>query len=306
MNYALTEDQASILAGLDQLLAAHAPAAPTKPLYTYYSAELDRAIAEAGYLGIAREPGFGVLEGALITERLARLPWAVEAATSAIIAPLFPMTADVRPIALLAGDLSRPARFMPVAKLLLVDCGDDALIIHLDPANVEPVETLMAYPYGRLKSIKDLDVERMANGAALRRRWRIALAAEAAGCMAAGLAQVVEHVKARYAFGRALGTFQAIQHRLAMAAQTAEATKWLAFRAAWSDTEADAAIAAGFAQCHISQLTYDLHQFSGAMGLTLEFPLHLWTYRLRALAGELGGASAQTRAAAVSTWGGVA
>jgi hypothetical protein len=42
------------------------------------------------------------------------------------------------------------------------------------------------------------------------------------------------------------------------------------------------------------------------MGLTLEFPLHFWTYRLRALAGELGGASAQARATAAAVWGAAA
>jgi hypothetical protein len=40
------------------------------------------------------------------------------------------------------------------------------------------------------------------------------------------------------------------------------------------------------------------------MGLTLEFPLHHWTYRLRALVGELGGSSAQAIAVADSVWSG--
>jgi alkylation response protein AidB-like acyl-CoA dehydrogenase len=302
MNYALTDDQAQILAGLDQLLSAHAPAMPTEPRHAHFAAELDRSVAEAGYLAIAREPGFGLLEGALITERIARLPWVIEAATSAIVAPLLPIGPELRPIALSAGDIARPARFLPMAKLLVVDQGDDALLIRVAPEMVELTDTLMGYPYGRLRSLDGLECQRITLGAALRRRWRVALAAEAAGCMAAALAQVLEHVKTRQAFGRPLGAFQAIQHRLAMAAETTEATKWLAFRAAWSDTEADAAIAAGFAQSQVSQLTYDLHQFCGAMGLTLEFPLHLWTYRLRALLGELGGASAQSRHAAATTW----
>jgi hypothetical protein len=306
VNYALTDDQAGILDGLEQLISTRSPAAPTEPRFHYYAADLDLAVQEAGYLGIAREPGYGVLEAALITERLARLPWVIEAAASAIVGPALPLGSDVRPIALASGDPTHPVRFLSVARMLVVDRGDDALLIHVDADQVEAVDTLMAYPYGRLRSLDGLKVERMTDCSLLRRRSRIALAAEAAGCMAAGLALVVEHVKARHAFGRPLGAFQAIQHRLAMAAETAEATKWLAFRAAWSDTDADAAIAAGFAQSRISQLTYDLHQFSGAMGLTLEFPLHLWTYRLRALAGELGGRSAQTRAAAAATWRGAA
>jgi alkylation response protein AidB-like acyl-CoA dehydrogenase len=167
---------------------------------------------------------------------------------------------------------------------------------------VEPVETIFAYPYGRLTSTSGLEQEVIGDVQALRRRWRIAIAAEAAGCMAAALAVVVDHVKTRHAFGRPLGSLQAIQHRLAMAGEVVESTRWLAFRAAWSDSETDAAVAATYAQSHMAQITYDLHQFSGAMGLTLEFPLHFWTYRLRALAGELGGASVQARALAAAAW----
>lgn len=306
MNFGLTDDQTDILDGLERLIASQSADAPTDPVIVSYSADLDSALAESGFLDIAREEGFGPLEAALIAERLARLPHVVEAATSAVVAPALSVPAGVRPIALVAGDPTRPARFLPMAKALLVDRGDEAVMIEVDPANVEPVETLLAYPYGRLKSVDGLRQVAVGDGATLRRRWRIALAVEAAGCMAAGLAQVLEHVKMRYAFGRPLGSFQAIQHRLAMASETAESTKWLALRAAWSDSEADAALAAGFAQSRVAQLTYDLHQFCGAMGLALEFPLHLWTYRLRALVGELGGASAQARAAALSVWGAAA
>lgn len=302
MNFGLTEDQASILAGLDQLLASQAPAAPTAPVFSACSAELDDALSAAGFLDIAREEGFGPLEAALIVERLARLPSAVEAGASALVGPLLPLPVGTRPIALVEGDAGRAARFLPMARGLVVDRGDDAVVIRVDPANVEPVETLFAYPYGRLKSLEGLNQQMIADPRPLRRRWRTAVAAEAAGCMAAALDLVVEHVKTRQAFGRPLGSFQAIQHRLAMASETAESAKWLALRAAWSDSEVDAAVAAGFAQSRIGQLTYDLHQFSGAMGLTLEFPLHHWTYRLRALAGELGGSNAQSRAAAAAAW----
>jgi len=306
MNFGLTEDQSSILTGLEQLLASEAPAAPTEPVFAAYAADLDKAIAAAGFLDIAREDGFGPLEAALITERIARLPCSIEAAASALVAPALAIPAGTRPIALASGDGSTAARFLPMAELLVVDRGDDALLIRVDPDNVEPVETLFAYPYGRLKSLENLEQTVVSDVAALRRRWRVAIAAEAAGCMASALALVIDHVKTRQAFGRPLGAFQAIQHRLAMASETAESTKWLALRAAWSDTDADAAIAAGFAQSRIAQITYDLHQFSGAMGLTLEFPLHLWTYRLRALAGELGGSGAQSRTAAAAAWPDVA
>jgi hypothetical protein len=302
MNFGLTGDQASMMTEVDRLLARLSLAAHTEPLVAPYSDVLDRAVADTGFLDIARVEGFGPLEAALVAERLARLPQIVEAAASAIVAPALSIPAGLRPIALLAGDGTKPARFLPKARVLLLDLGSRALMIELDPSTVIPVESLFAYPYGRLRGLEGLDTREIDDVATLRRRWRIAIAVEAAGSMAGALALVVDHVKTRHAFGRPLGAFQAIQHRLAMAAETVESCKWLAFRAAWTDRDGDAAIAAGFAQSRIAQITYDLHQFTGAMGLTLEYPLHLWTYRLRALAGELGGASTQARHAAAATW----
>jgi alkylation response protein AidB-like acyl-CoA dehydrogenase len=302
MNFELTDDQASVLAELARLTTAlHLPA-PTEPVVARYCAPLDAALADAGFLDIAREEGFGSLDAALVAESIARLPHVVEAATSALVAPALKIPVGRRPIALVSGAATQPARFLPQAKLLLADLGDRALQIEIDHSKVVHVETLFAYPYGRLASLDGLAVKEIPDMAALRRRWRIAIAVEAAGCMAGALALVVEHVKARHAFGRALGAFQAIQHRLAMAAEIAESCRWLALRAAWSDGELDVSTAAGFAQSRIAQITYDLHQFTGAMGLTLEYPLHCWTYRLRALAGELGGASAQERHAANAAW----
>ena len=303
MKFALSDDQSSILSGLDTLLAQTAQAGIQNAVPYVYSPALDAALAEAGFLDIAREEGFGTLDAALVVERVARELQVVEAGASALIAPLLPIAPGTRPIALLAGALTGVARFLPVAQLLIVDRGDHAMVIPVDPAQVEPVETLLAYPHGRLTEIDPSAGTRFDDIAAIRRRWRIALAAEAAGCMAAALAAVIDHVTARFAFGRPLGSFQAIQHRLAMAAETAESTRTLALRAAWSDDPADAAMAAGFAQMRIATFTYDLHQFSGAMGLTLEFPLHLWTYRLRALASELNGASGQARELARLRWG---
>ena len=303
MNFDLTDDQASILSGLDQLIASFAIEAPKEPTVAAYAHALDAALAESGFLDIAREEGFGPLDAALVVERLARLPRGIEAAASALVAPTMGVDAGVRPVALTAGTGTAPARYLSVAKLLLVDRGDHALAVEVAPEGVLPVNTLLAYPYGRLETLDGLPTRRIEDVAALRRRWRIGLAAEAAGCMQAAMDQVLDHVNHRIAFGRPLGSLQAIQHRMAMAAETAQSTRWLALRAAWSDGEADAAIAAGFAQDRIPQLTYDLHQFCGAMGLTLEFPLHFWTYRLRALLGELGGSSGQARAAAEAVWG---
>jgi alkylation response protein AidB-like acyl-CoA dehydrogenase len=300
MNYGLNEDQSSLLAGLEQLLAGLAPPPPGDAAVRAEAPALERALADAGYLDIAHEPDYGLLGAALVVERLARLPQAMECAARAIVGPAFDLDATQGPLAL-GSDTRSTARFLSTAKLFATDAPDAAGLYAVAAGGVEPVDTLFAYPYGRARP-DGLTLIRGIDPALLRRRWRIALAVEAAGAMAAALGQMVDHVTTRQAFGRPLGAFQAIQHRLAMAAETVEAVKWLGFKAAWSDDAADAAIAAGFAQSRIAGFTYDLHQFSGAMGLTLEFPLHYWTYRLRALAGELGGAGRQARAAADLIW----
>jgi alkylation response protein AidB-like acyl-CoA dehydrogenase len=132
--------------------------------------------------------------------------------------------------------------------------------------------------------------------------WRIALAAEVAGAIDGALRFTIDYVSQRQQFGRPIGAFQAVQHRLAEVAVACEATRWLAFRAASSGSVEDALIACGYAQDMARVATRDLHQFNGAIGLTLEHPLHLWTYRARALLSELGGAGAQDLELADKLW----
>ena len=307
MDFELSEDQASILDGIDKLAASFGKAPPKHPLFADYAGDVDAALAENGYLDIAREEGFGPLDGALIVEALARYPRAIEAAATILVAPALGIEPGIRPIAL-APRIDAAARYLPLAKLLLVLDGDDVRQIEIEPGMVEETETLFAYPYGRLRDPAAAKGTSLGPDAAkeLTRRWRLAIAAESAGLMQGAIDVVLEHVKTRVAFGRPLGAFQAIQHRLAMCAETVQSTKWLALRAAYTDSEQDCAVAACFAQDRIPGFTYDLHQFSGAMGLTLEYPLHYWSYRLRALLGELGGSSAQARAASRACWGAAA
>jgi alkylation response protein AidB-like acyl-CoA dehydrogenase len=137
----------------------------------------------------------------------------------------------------------------------------------------------------------------------LRARWQVALAAEIAGLLGAAIASTVAYVNERQQFGRPLGSFQAVRHRLAEASVRASGTRWLALKAADTGDPGDAALAANFAQDSATGIVYDLHQFFGAMGVTLEHPLHYWTYRLKALLSELGGRSAQAADAADLIWG---
>ena len=190
----------------------------------------------------------------------------------------------------------RPGRFVASARTVLVREGGELAVALLPPDGAEAVASIYAYPMGRVTKPLRL-VPLSASGAAEVQKWlRIALAAEAAGLIQAGIDKTVEHLNVRKQFGRPLGSFQALRHRLAECAVLAGGVKWLALKAASTADERDAAMAAFHAQDSATRVTFELHQMLGAMGMTLEHPLHLWTYRLKALLSELGGRDAQAQA----------
>jgi alkylation response protein AidB-like acyl-CoA dehydrogenase len=135
------------------------------------------------------------------------------------------------------------------------------------------------------------------------RQWRrVALAAEVGAVARAAIRQTVDYVKLRRQFDRPIGSFQAIQHRLAECEALQHGIEALARWAAGTRDPAAAALAAAHAQAAAGRIAYDAQQFHGASGLTRESPLHFSTYRLRALQGELGGLAEQSLAAAEVLW----
>jgi hypothetical protein len=201
-----------------------------------------------------------------------------------------------RPLALVEN--ARPGRFVATANTILVIEGDNIGLVRPAANEVEPVESLFAYPMGRLRD--GTKTTQLSSGEAANvRKWlRVALAAEASGLLQAAVASAVEHLTLRKQFGRPLGTFQALRHRMAECAVLAGGVRWLALKAADTADPGDAALAALHAQESATRIIYDVHQMLGAMGMTLEHPLHLWTYRMKAMLSELGGRGGQARAVA--------
>ena len=201
-----------------------------------------------------------------------------------------------RPLAVVEN--GRPGRFVATANTILVIEGDDIGLVRPAANEVEPVESLFAYPMGRLKD-GTKRTQLPSDEAANIRKWlRVALAAEASGLLQAAVASAVDHLTLRKQFGRPLGTFQALRHRMAECAVLAGGVRWLALKAADSADPGDAALAALHAQESATRIIYDVHQMLGAMGMTLEHPLHLWTYRMKAMLSELGGRGGQALAVA--------
>jgi hypothetical protein len=305
MNFEPSEDQANALAALDRILQPFRTLGPTDMVRpNVYSNGLHRELTDAGFLDIGSDPE-GRMTGALIVAELATLPVCVEATASILVRPDVCPGAPA-PLALLWGDPTRPARFLPHARTAVLVDKQGVRILPLSDGDVQEVTSLFAYPVGQLtdqslRRARKLEVSAVGE---LLTWWRVGVALEIFGALEGANRLTLEHVTQRSQFGQPLGSLQAIQHRLAMDATTLQSIRWLALKAASSASAADAALAAGYAQQAVSTVAYDVHQFSGAMGLTLEYPLHLFTYRARMLQSELGGAHTQIATAVTGTWSG--
>jgi alkylation response protein AidB-like acyl-CoA dehydrogenase len=122
----------------------------------------------------------------------------------------------------------------------------------------------------------------------------IALAAEQAGAAAGALARTVEYAKVRVQFGRPIGSFQALQHRMADMHVLAESARSLAYSAAQAagqnapDLALRAAAAKAYCSEALQQVTAEMIQLHGAIGMTWEHPAHRYFKRGHGAAMLLG------------------
>jgi len=302
MELDLDADQTALAQALDSMLSKYATVPVGKAEYFVQNEQLERDLGDAGYFDVVRD--MGPVGGVLLIEAVAGVPWSVEVAASALLGSALGEPRARRPIALARAPLDTPVRFLSGGGTLVVSDGKAVRRVDLTFAQVTPVESQFAYPYALAKGV-DLGKAAVVNGLSpveFQRLWQLGIAAEIVGAAGKAVDIAVEYVKARVQFGRPLGSFQVIQHRLSECAMLHRGARLLTRRAAWSGAAVDAAMAASYAQEAAARFIYETHQFHGAIGLTLEYPLHYFTYRLRRLQGELGGASHQSRAAADVRW----
>lgn len=305
MHLALNEDQTQILDFVDSLTKPYATVPMHDISFALTSDALDAELVEGGFLDVMAIEELGAVTAALVVERLARLPFAVEAAASSLVRPLIDPELP-RPLCLVEeGKLRKPVRFLkPGATVVVVGpSGVRSFTAGTDHVRAAGEEVLYGYPVAYLTGVPDDARSHEVAADEVTRAWRVALAAEAAGLLAAALQSVTTYVSERQQFGRPIATFQAIRHRLAENQVATNGVYWMALRAAGTGDAGDAALAALHAQEAAKRVGYDYHQFLGAMGMTLEHPLHLWTYRLKFLTSELGGRGANALAAAEAIWG---
>jgi len=153
-------------------------------------------------------------------------------------------------------------RKLDVAELASVQVGEDLLLGH------------QAYEPSSLDAIVDVA--------------KTALAAEACGAAEAALALSVDYVQVREQFGRAIATFQAIQHRLADMKVDLENARSLVYYAAWAidndapDRRLAAAMAKAYASDACTRIAADAIQVHGGIAFTWEHDMHLYFKRLKA------------------------
>lgn len=183
------------------------------------------------------------------------------------------------------------------AGLLLVATGDELLLV--EDFRAEPVEHVdVTRPYARVS----YDGGRSIGTASYARdlHWT-ALAAECVGGAQAVLELAVEHLKCREQFGRPLGSFQALRHRVADLTVLVEAARSSCWYAA--DDLAAAPLAKAVASDAFVAVAGECIQLFGGIGITWEHEAHLYFKRawadalaagdsasLRALAFERSGA----------------
>jgi alkylation response protein AidB-like acyl-CoA dehydrogenase len=134
-----------------------------------------------------------------------------------------------------------------------------------------------------------------------RRRARVVLAAEALGGARACLDMTVLYATQREQFGTAIGTFQAVKHRLAdllvetelAASAVYLAACELAIRDELSELSSRAAVDVSTAI--FQRAARDCIQLHGGMGFTWEHPAHVYLERAQLLAIVLGPAERSQR-----------
>ena len=186
-------------------------------------------------------------------------------------------------ISLVALPASHPG--VAIEKLTSLDLTRPLARIRFDQVAVGPEQVLGAPEGAGAAFARTLDI-----GAAL-------LAAEQVGGAERCLEFTTEYAKQRVQFGRLIGSFQAVKHRLADMMVVVEAAKSAAYYAACAIDEAPqelaeaAAVARSYCSDAFSKCAADAIQLHGGIGFTWEHHAHLYFKRARASATLLGAPS---------------
>jgi alkylation response protein AidB-like acyl-CoA dehydrogenase len=176
---------------------------------------------------------------------------------------------------------------------LLLGSGEGARIVESGDAELERldlIDTTRAYFRATASGGDDLpgDVSRPAD------RSVVVLAAELVGVAARALDMANAYAKEREQFGRPIGAYQAVSHRLANMLWEVEEARSLVYYAGWTaDAQPESLpLAASMAKARASDaattVTHEAIQTFGGIGFTWEHDIHFFLKRARVSAQLLG------------------
>ncbi|KUH79995.1 MULTISPECIES: acyl-CoA dehydrogenase family protein [unclassified Mycobacterium] len=311
MNFELDEQQRDFAASIDAALgAADLPGAirawaagDTAPGRKVWAQLTDLGVTALvvpeKYDGIEAHP----VDLVVATERLGR--WCVPGPVveSIAVAPIL-LADDERSAALAAGELIATVALPPHVPYA-VDADTAGLILMADNSEVrEGAAGARHESVDPSRKLFDVSASGDAKPADVARAYEFGVLATAAQLVGAGQAMLdmsVEYAKQRSQFGKVIGTYQAIKHKLADVHVAVELARPLVYGAALSladnspDTARDVSAAKAAAADAALLAARSALQTHGAIGFTQEHDLSLWLLRVQALRSAWGDPSMHRR-----------
>jgi alkylation response protein AidB-like acyl-CoA dehydrogenase len=268
--------------------------------------ELGRFVAPVPFLGcavLATTALLGCKPGEEIRELLGALGNGSAIATLAVslaTAPGGTVPDAIRADSGLSGRVRSVADAQAADVLIVPAQGPDGLELHAvsvaqDGVTIEPVTSLdLTRPVADITldgatstQLAGPDVAESAVDGAL---WTAAalLASEQVGVAEWCLTTTVAYLKERHQFGRPVGSFQALKHRLADLWQELVLARATARNAADDPGELSASIAQSFCSTFAVHAAEEAVQLHGGIGMTWEHPAHLYLKRAKADSIALG------------------
>jgi alkylation response protein AidB-like acyl-CoA dehydrogenase len=339
MKFELSEDQALLRSSTHDFLAGEWPMEKVRAVLENeaagYTEEGWSRLAEMGYLGLTLPAaqggqGLGAVELAIVCEEVGRFcmpgPYldAVLAAETLAAAGQEALLAELiagEKLVTLARDDSAYAGapthlphmaggklrdtkfyvpFAAMADALLVTAADGVFLTE-KPFAVTPLESFdLSARFGKV--VFDHNARRIAGPEILTRvdlLGSVGAAAMQLGIMSRCLELTLEYSKTRKTFGKPIGAFQALQHRLSEMLLRTESTRSAVYRAAWCiDTnDASTAMTCAAAKAYAGDASRlvcgEAIQLHGGIGFTWELDLHFFFKRGKTLEMHYGSTETQ-------------
>jgi alkylation response protein AidB-like acyl-CoA dehydrogenase len=335
VNFDFSDDQYALRDAARDFFAGESSAEHVRAMWdseTGRSRELWQKMAETGFVGltvpeehgglgmdeidlvlILEEAGRAVLPEPLLETTAIGVPLLVEAGSEAQQKEWLPKVAagDAVITVQLAG--ARLVADAHIADLLIVQSGDE---LHAVPS-----ESFAATPQPSLDGARrvftveaELSTDTRMPGGATEAAKAFDRGAAGTAALLNGISQrmlemTVAYVKDRQQFGRPVGSFQAIKHKMAetlLVVETSKAAAWYAAYAIARDLD-DRSTAASVAKSYASDAEYKANyeslQSHGGIGFTWEHDLHLWLKRGKALEQAYGSATSHRARLATEIFG---